>query len=110
MFKHTIRHITAGKVKFSKSCGLVRIVYDLNISYFPFRVLKFTVLACFYAVILAFPVYGWDLMLIKEEKAPGQWEDYGIFTGVLHTNGEKPKWPEKGVIHLEDAVWAASKK
>jgi len=50
------------------------------------------------------------IILRKGEKIPGEWEDYGIFTGILHANGEKSKWPEKGVIRLEDAVWAASKK
>ncbi|MFH1073833.1 MAG: hypothetical protein V1752_01980, partial [Candidatus Firestonebacteria bacterium] len=48
--------------------------------------------------------------LKKGEKSPGQWEDYGIFTGILHTNGDKSKWPEKGVVRLEDAVWGTVKK
>ncbi len=73
MFKHTIKHIPAGKVKLSKSCELVQTIYDFNIFYFSFRVLKFAVLALFYTVILAFPVYGWDLIWEDDfcKDAPG---------------------------------------
>ncbi len=50
------------------------------------------------------------IILKKGEKTPGEWTESGIFTGILHANGEKLKWPEKGIIRLEDAVWGTGKK
>ncbi len=50
------------------------------------------------------------VILKKGEKLPNEWQETSIFTGILHTNKNKNKWPETGIISLEDAMPGVSKK
>ena len=50
------------------------------------------------------------VVLKKGEKLPNEWQETSIFTGILHTNKDKNKWPETGIISLEDAMPGVSKK
>ena len=49
------------------------------------------------------------IFLKKGEKIPDEWAESGIFTGTLHTNSDKSKWPDKGIIRLENVKWGVSK-
>ena len=44
------------------------------------------------------------ILLKKNEKPPDEWQETSIFTGTLRTNKDKSKWPQIGVIRLENAV------